>query len=169
MHKVNGNDATFAKYCTWHWSDFAVCQGIISSSSMAGMDQFENAGSSTKLYCIQDKQQWNVGLQQCSDLNWISVVLVITVSRSVCLSIKILQVGWRTQSLVSKGHISLIWFRSSILQKMNWVINGRPLISHVNKNCPVYNLVRWSLDLMIFLEGKKHHRLHGFPPHILQF
>jgi len=50
-------------------TSLSVCWGIIFSSSVGGMDQFENARSSTRLYCIQDKQQWEVGLEECSDLN----------------------------------------------------------------------------------------------------
>lgn len=135
-------------------TSLSVCQGIIFSSSLGGMGQFKNARSSTRLYCIQDNQQWIAGLKECSDLNWISAVSVMTMSRSVYLSIQTVWANWRTQSLVSTGHISLICFRSSILQKMHWVINGRPVISHVNKSSPVYNWVKWSPERMMFPEGK---------------
>lgn len=67
----------------------SVCEGIIFSSSVGGTDQFENAQSSIRLHCIQDKWQWKAALEECSDFYWIPVVLMMTMSRSVYLSIKI--------------------------------------------------------------------------------
>lgn len=69
---------------------------------------------------------------------------------------------WRTQSLVTKGHISLICFRSLILQKVNWPINGRPLISHVNTRA-VCNWVKWSCELRTFPAGKNSTISMAFP------
>lgn len=137
-----------------------VCQGIIFSSRWDGPVWKCLKLYKTLLHPGQTAMDSWAGRMQWFELG---ISCIGDGNVKVSLSLKSHWVNWRTQRLVSKGHISLIYFRSLILQKINWVINGRPLISHVNKSCPVSNWVKSSPELMMFPEGKNTFISMAFP------
>lgn len=151
-----GNNATLSKCCIWHKPDFTVCLSVkvlfsivlkVRWTSLKMLEALQ--GFTASRMNSNGRLVWkNLGSWTRDQFYW------CWQCQGQCIYPDHTS-HWRTQSLITKGHISLICFMSLILQKINWAINGRPLISHVNKSSVQLGQMKlWAEDVP---SRKKHH------------